>query len=295
VTAQPVLLDPLFDAYLAAQRRRRRSPLTLKAVAHALRTAQRWLDSEQIAPSELSLLQCEQYFDTLLQHHAVSTVLRHLAYLRAAYGYALRHELVERDPTAEVRLPRLPDHEPAIYTNEQLRSIHAAIRSERERAAFCLLAVAGLRLCEAAGLHWHHVDLEHAQLKVNGKSDKQRLVPLHPTLHQLLRVHAHWQDSQTVIASNTGQALAPVTLGRAVRALVARAGVDIDAPSHAFRRTIATTMYEQGVRTRVIERIMGWAPRRMYERHYLRVADTAMREAILNLYRDDPICGNRTH
>jgi site-specific recombinase XerD len=289
-----VPLDPLFEEYIAAQRRRRRSPLTLKAVEHALRTAQRWLDIEQIAPTELSLLQCERYFDALLERNAVSTVRRHLAYLRAAYSYAVRHELVHRDPTAEVRLPRLPDHEPVTYSNEQLRSIYAAIRTERERTAFFLLAFAGLRLGEAARLRWRDVDFEHRQLRVNGKSDKQRLVPLHPQLHHVLgedSTHSH--KGQTVIVSISGRPLEPVTLGRAVRALVDRAGIEIDAPSHAFRRTLATTLYEEGVRTRVIERIMGWAPRRMYERHYLRVADTAMREAILNIYRDDPICGTR--
>jgi hypothetical protein len=49
-------------------------------------------------------------------------------------------------------------------------------------------------------------------------------------------------------------------------------------------------MYEHGVRTRVIERIMGWAPRTMHERHYLRVCGTPMRKAIETLYREDPIC-----
>lgn len=49
-------------------------------------------------------------------------------------------------------------------------------------------------------------------------------------------------------------------------------------------------MYEQGVRTRVIERIMGWSARRMHERHYLRVADEPMHDAIVGLYRGDPIC-----
>jgi hypothetical protein len=54
-------------------------------------------------------------------------------------------------------------------------------------------------------------------------------------------------------------------------------------------------MYEQGVRTRVIERIMGWAPRQMHERHYLRVASEQMHAAILTLYRDDPICDRQAH
>jgi Phage integrase family len=88
--------------------------------------------------------------------------------------------------------------------------------------------------------------------------------------------------------------MTPETLGRATRQLVDRAGVQIDSPTHAFRRTVATVMYENGVRTRVIERIMGWAPRLMHERHYLRVADKPMREAIEQLYRDDPISPRQT-
>jgi hypothetical protein len=54
-------------------------------------------------------------------------------------------------------------------------------------------------------------------------------------------------------------------------------------------------MYENGVRARVIERIMGWAPRQMYERHYLRVADQQMHQAIRGLYAEDPICERQQH
>jgi hypothetical protein len=43
----------------------------------------------------------------------------------------------------------------------------------------------------------------------------------------------------------------------------------------------------------VIERIMGWAPRLMHERHYLRVADESMRQAILTLYHDEPVCDHQ--
>jgi integrase len=95
---------------------------------------------------------------------------------------------------------------------------------------------------------------------------------------------------EQVLGTINGQRLAANTLGRSVRAIVDRAGVEVEQPSHAFRRTVATVMYENGVRARVIERIMGWAPRQMYERHYLRVADQQMHEAIRGLYRDDPIC-----
>jgi integrase len=284
-------VDAIFEAYVAAQARRRSSPLTIKATTHALRTAQRWLDERDISPGELTLLKCEEYFDELLERGAVSTVRRHLAYVRAAYRYGVRHDLVERDPTVDVRLPRLPDIEPATYSNAELKAIHAAIRSEREEVAFFLFAFAGLRLGEVAGLCWTQVDFNRWQIRLTGKGGKFRLVPLHPALNEVLREQQpRTGRDQHVLSTVTGQRLAARTLGRVARELVDRAGVEVESPSHAFRRTVATVMYEQGVRTRVIERIMGWAPRRMHERHYLRVADEPMHEAILGLYREDPIC-----
>jgi integrase len=114
---------------------------------------------------------------------------------------------------------------------------------------------------------------------------------LHPALTELLREQrTHSGRREQVLATINGQRLAANTLGRSVRELVDRAGVEVAQPSHAFRRTVATVMYENGVRARVIERIMGWAPRQMYERHYLRVADQQMHEAIPGLYAEDPIC-----
>ena len=284
-------MDAIFEAYLAAQRRRRPSPLTLKAIRHALGQTQRWLDEHDLVAGELTLLGCEEYFDELLERQAVSTVRRRLAYVWAAYRYGVRHELVERDPTADVRLPRLPDHDPATYSNEQLRQIHAAVRNEREELVFFLFAFAGLRLGEVGGLEWRLVEFDRWQLRLAGMGGKLRLVPLHPAVTELLREQRpRTGGREWVLGTINGQPLSANTLGGSVRAIVDRAGVEVAQPSHAFRRTVATVMYENGVRARVIERIMGWAPRQMYERHYLRVADAAMHEAIRGLYAEDPIC-----
>jgi integrase len=285
-------MDAILEAYIGAQRRRRRSPLTIKATAHALGSLQRWLDEQGIAASELSLFECERYFDELLARVAVSTVRRHLAYVRAAYRYGLRHQLVGCDPTLDVKLPWLPDIEPATYSNQELRAILAATRTEREELAFFVFAFAGLRLGELAALRWQQVDLDRCQLRLTGKGGKFRLIPLHPALHRVLLEYRRRarHEQEPLLLTVDRRRLAASTLGRTIRALVDRAEVEVDAPAHAFRRTVATVMHEQGVRTRVIERIMGWAPRQMHERHYLRVADQAMRAAILTLYRDDPIC-----
>jgi integrase len=96
-------------------------------------------------------------------------------------------------------------------------------------------------------------------MKFTGKGGKFRLVPIHPALESLLREHEprHTAGRTNIITAINGKPLGSINLGGAVRRLVDRADVPIDQPTHAFRRTVATVMYEHGVRNRVIERIMG--------------------------------------
>jgi site-specific recombinase XerD len=145
-------------------------------------------------------------------------------------------------------------------------------------------------------LAWEQVDFDRWQIRLIGKGGKFRLVPLHPVLNEVLHEHqaSARPDQEHVFLTPDGTRLASRTLGRTVRELVDRAGVEVASPCHALRRTVATVMYERGVRTRVIERIMGWSPRQMHERHYLRVADEPMHDAIQTLYREDPICERQT-
>src|SRR5205823_267616 len=75
-----------------------------------------------------------------------------------------------------------------------------------------------------------------------------------------------------------------------LKKLLARAGVDGgNRPAHRFRATVQCSLYEEGVREDVIDRILGWAPRTMRQRYYSRVRDETAHEAILCLYRSDPI------
>lgn len=128
-------------------------------------------------------------------------------------------------------------------------------------------------------------------MKFTGKAGKFRLVPIHRALESLLREHEPRRTAErtTVITAVNGKPLGSVNFGGAVRKLVDRdpspdRSADPCLPSHRRNRDVRTWRSH-----RVIERIMGWAPRLMHERHYLRVADKPMRDAILTLYHDDPV------
>ena len=284
-------LEPILEAYLEALRRRHRAPSTIACNTQALAKFAAWLGENDLALARLEPLNCEHYFEQQLARYAVSTLHHDLSVVRAACRYGIRHGWLTRDLTLDVKLPRLPDIEPATYTNDELRAIHAAIRSPRDEVIFALFAFAGLRECEAAGLKWPDVDHDHTQLRLTGKGGKFRLVPLHPFLDELLhayRARCH-PDHPYVIATQQGEQMSKRSWVTTMRSLVDRAGIQTRAPAHTFRKTVATVMHEQGVPTAVIDKILGWAPRTVRDRHYLRVADQPMRDAILTLYRDDPI------
>jgi len=181
-----------------------------------------------------------------------------------------------------------------VYSNAELRTIYAAIYTDREGLMFHLLAYQGLRRREATGLELSDTDFRSQQMRVYGKGDKIRLIPIHPaTTEMLLRARERARPSQRFyLESNRRERLSVGAFGATLNALLARAGVDGGSrPAHAFRRTVATNLYEAGVREGVIDRFMGWGPRSVRARHYTRIADASMHEAIL--YATDPIKESR--
>lgn len=252
------------------------------------RKAQAWFDAAGVRPDQATSADLEDLFDCLRQKHAPSTLRGHLSRLRAAYAYAVRHGLVSLDPTQDVVLPKMPDVEPETYTNEELRCILAHVRDDSEQAIVHLLIYAGLRRHEVIRLEWKDVEFDRRQMKVLGKGSKLRLVPLHPVLQDALAelppVGPH------VVVSAWKERVSAFTFNRKLRDLLERSQVDGGRrPAHKFRKTLATSLFENGAQERVIDRIFGWAPTTVRDRHYTRVADVLMQRAILVGYGDDPL------
>lgn len=72
---------------------------------------------------------------------------------------------------------------------------------------------------------------------------------------------------------------------------------NVTGTAHMFRKTVSTCLYEAGVRTDTIDRMLGWAPSSVRVRHYTRIADAELQQAIYALHASDPIswyAGNST-
>lgn len=270
-------MDVIFEQYAERLRRKNRAPRTRVNFQQAAGRLDQWLRAQGIAATAADFTALEEYFDGL--ELAPSSKRTHLAMIRAAYSYALKRGTIRLDPTVDVEIEREPDSEPRIIPNECLRTIKERAVLDLDWLLFHFLTYTGMRRAEIQKLQWEDVLIPDSTLRVVGKGGKLRLVPIHPALGEIL---AEGVGEGPVLPSR-GKHIAEDTMHQAVKRL---------SPTftpHDYRRTVATSLARNGVEERVIDRIMGWAPRSVRGRYYVNVAGEELQRAILKLYADDPI------
>ena len=177
-----------------------------------------------------------------------SGLLGHLAKPRA------RSQLRVREPR---RLPR-------GLTREETRALVGSFRTDRDRAIAGLMLFSGLRSGEVLGLAVTDIDIGRGWVRVIGKGDKERRVPLDPDVASLIQAYLLAERPETgtsalfVVAKGPtrGQALTAAGLRRVFRYHRDKAGVPAGHP-HALRHSFGTAMAEAGVDLPVMQALMG--------------------------------------
>lgn len=266
----------MFQQYIERLGRRHAKPHT---ITNFKRTAILWKESG-LDPMTAEDWQIEEWLAGLPV--SPRTRVLHLENLSAAYNYAVRRRLLSVAPTETVRLPRLPDEEPRILEPGELRHMLDNVMTDMQELMLATLMFTGMRRSEARNLKWE--DISPVSMRVVGKGGKLRHVPLHPALGEILV----WMKpkSEYLFPGRGGRKAMTDT---AFTYQLKKVRGDVDCSFHDFRRTVATSLTENGVPEGIIDRIMGWAPRTVGRRYYIRRADDSMQEAILRLYADDPI------
>ena len=213
---------------------------------------------------------------------APRTIRLHFENLNAVYGYAVYRRQLERSPMEAVRLPREPDKEPRILTNDELRYLLGNCMTAPQWLMLHLLIYTGMRRSEVRNLQWPDVKPDTITVR-QGKGDKLRHIPIHPALAEALAEHK--PNGGHVLPGRGGEPMSDSGLFSRLK----KVSGDVHCRPHDFRRTVATSLAEQEVAPNVIDKIMGWSARTVGSRYYIRTADRRMQEAILKLYADDPL------
>jgi len=201
-----------------------------------------------------------------------STQARKLAAIRSFYGFARREGLISRDLAGLLEGQRPGSYLPDVLAAGEVTRILDAPPADggagtRDRAILELLYACGLRVSELTGLDTDRVDLSGLQVRVIGKGDRERRVPMgeeaRDRLHRYLTgPRQAWtaaRPTAAVFVNQHGRRLARESVWRLVRRWARLAGVEGRVTPHTFRHSFATHLLEGGADLRVVQTLLGHA------------------------------------
>jgi integrase/recombinase XerD len=196
---------------------------------------------------------------------------RILSGIRRFYDYLLIENLLVVNPMESIDMPKTGRKLPVVLSYDEIMAMIAAIdktrkEAERNRAMIETLYACGLRVSELVGLRISDVFVNDKFLKVIGKGNKERLVPVDDdTIEQLLyyiqRVRVHWpikkEAKDVVFVNQKGGGLSRVYVFTLIKDLAQKAGIEKVVSPHTFRHSFATHLVENGADLRAVQQMLG--------------------------------------
>ncbi len=205
---------------------------------------------------------------------APTSLRRRAAAIKGFYRFAFGEGLISIDIAAHLDLPRMPRLLPETLTQAEVERLLDTLPPDAllDRALLELLYAAGLRISEALNLDLEDVSLDGAFVRVIGKGDRERLVPVGEVALDAIRAWLAGPRS-TLIATHHVQPVrgGPLLLGRGGRRLArqqgwavvkraaAAAGLSGRVSPHTLRHSFATHLLEGGADLRIVQELLGHA------------------------------------
>ncbi|MGN0062561.1 MAG: site-specific tyrosine recombinase [Alloprevotella sp.] len=245
---------------------------TRDAYEHDVERFTEWCESEgrDVLTTDLALL--HQYTEALYATDAAaSSIARMLCGVRSFFRFLQLDGMIEQDPSELLESPRLPRHLPTVLTVEEIDRIKAAINLEKPEGQrdHCIIEVlysCGLRVSEVCSLRLSDLFLTEGFIRVIGKGNKQRIVPISPAAIKEIgwwldirrTVDVIPEDEDILFVSLTRRKhLTRMAVFRNIRLYAERAEISKEVSPHTFRHSFATHLLEGGASLRAIQMMLG--------------------------------------
>lgn len=196
-----------------------------------------------------------------------SSQARSLSGLKSFYNFLLLNGKIESVPTEFIEAPKFGRRLPDSLTIDDVDRIIAAVdcstvKGRRDSAMLEVLYSCGLRVSELTALRLGDLFFGEGYIRVTGKGDKQRLVPISNIARE--KVMAYLDERQgartsedTLFLNNRGRRLTRVMVFTVIKQAAARAGIDKHISPHTFRHSFATHLLEGGASIRQVQEMLG--------------------------------------
>ena len=195
---------------------------------------------------------------------------RQLSSFRRFFRYIMREGLRDNDPTADIEMPRIGRSLPKTLTEEQVESLlHAPNTDEplghRDRAMLELLYATGLRVSELINLTMSQVNFNQGVLRIVGKGDRERLIPLGDESQRWLRDFIDGPRMEILLERQTdylfptrrGHRMTRQAFWHIIKRYAQKAGIEKKLSPHSLRHAFATHLLNRGADLRVVQLLLG--------------------------------------
>lgn len=192
---------------------------------------------------------------------------RMVSAFRTFYKFLELEGYIKTNPTDRIGTPKLSKYIPVVLSLDEVESIISAVDlsdplGHRNKAILETLYSCGLRVSELVELKVSDLFFDESFIRVTGKGDKQRLVPVgepakEAILHYLKQTSRLFAKEDTLFLNRRGKKLSRVMVFNIVKNHAAKAGITKTISPHTFRHSFASHMVENGADLRVVQQMLG--------------------------------------
>ncbi|TNH02171.1 site-specific tyrosine recombinase XerD [Testudinibacter sp. TR-2022] len=231
-----------------------------------------WLQQQQLSLTALDAVDLQSFLgERLAQGYKATSSARLLSAMRKLFQYLYREKYRVDDPTALLTSPKLPSRLPKYLSEAQVTDLLNAPATDdplelRDKAMLELLYATGLRVTELVTLTLNHLSLNQGVVRVIGKGDKERLVPMGEEATYWIQqfvlygrtVLLKGQSSDVLFPSLRGTMMTRQTFWHRIKHHALLAQIDQDSLSpHVLRHAFATHLVNHGADLRVVQMLLG--------------------------------------
>lgn len=228
--------------------------------------------------------------------------------VKSFYRFLQYEEHLEDDPTDLLEMPKLGKHLPEVLSVEEINKIVAAIdlssnEGQRNRAIIETLYGSGLRVSELITLKLSNISVDEGYMKVEGKGNKQRLVPISDESLKQIKLWLINRSQLSIVKGHEdflflnrrGAQLTRVMIFTIIKRLAEVAGLEKNISPHTFRHSFATHLLEGGAHLRAIQQLLGHESILTTE-IYTHMDLDFLRETVLQFHpANNPAASHETH
>lgn len=220
-----------------------------------------------VAPKDVEREMIEHYMGWLYSNNKEkSSQARALSGIKSFFNYLLLSEVIESSPAELIETPKASRQLPDTLSTEEIDRIinsidPSTVKGLRDRAILELLYSCGLRVSEVCDLKLSDLHFGEGYIRVIGKGNKQRLVPISGLARERISLYkdhrkgSHSED--TLFLNNRGSRLTRVMIFTIIKQATLRAGIDKKISPHTFRHSFATHLLAGGADIRQVQELLG--------------------------------------